>query len=164
VELIRSIAGQTNLLALNATIEAARAGEAGRGFAVVASEVKSLAVQTAKATEEISRQIVSVQESTKFAVDAIERITTRMQDIDRHAAAVAASVEQQSAATAEISRSVSSAARGTSDVVAVLDHLAGAATETRRSAESVLGESDLVSKAVSNLRGEVEGFLAKVAV
>jgi methyl-accepting chemotaxis protein len=164
VELIRSIAGQTNLLALNATIEAARAGEAGRGFAVVASEVKSLAVQTAKATEEISRQIVSVQESTKFAVDAIERITTRMQDIDRHAAAVAASVEQQSAATAEISRSVSSAARGTSDVVAVLDHLAGAATETRRSAETVLGESDLVSKAVSNLRGEVEGFLAKVAV
>ena len=164
MELIRSIAGQTNLLALNATIEAARAGEAGRGFAVVASEVKSLAVQTAKATEEISRQIVSVQDSTKFAVDAIERITTRMQDIDRHAAAVAASVEQQSAATAEISRSVSSAARGTSDVVAVLDHLAGAATETRRSAETVLGEFRIVSKAVSNLRGEVEGFLAKVAI
>jgi methyl-accepting chemotaxis protein len=164
VELIRNIAGQTNLLALNATIEAARAGEAGRGFAVVASEVKSLAVQTAKATEEISRQIVSVQDSTKFAVDAIERITTRMQDIDRHAAAVAASVEQQSAATAEISRSVSSAARGAGDVVAVLDHLAGAATDTRRSAETVLGESELVSKAVSNLRSEVEGFLAKVAV
>jgi methyl-accepting chemotaxis protein len=164
VELIRNIAGQTNLLALNATIEAARAGEAGRGFAVVASEVKSLAVQTAKATEEISRQIVSVQESTKSAVDAIDRITKRMQDIDRHAAAVAASVEQQSAATAEISRSVSSAAQGTGDVVAVLDHLAGAATETRKSAESVLGVSEAVGKAVSNLRGEVEGFLAKVAV
>jgi methyl-accepting chemotaxis protein len=97
-------------------------------------------------------------------VDAIERITKRMQDIDRHAAAVAASVEQQSAATAEISRSVSSAAQGAGDVVAVLDHLAGAATETRRSAESVLGVSEAVGKAVSNLRGEVEGFLAKVAV
>jgi PAS domain S-box-containing protein len=164
VELIRSIAGQTNLLALNATIEAARAGEAGRGFAVVASEVKSLAVQTAKATEEISRQIVSVQDSTKSAVEAIDRITKRMQEIDRHAAAVAASVEQQSAATSEISRSVSSAAQGAGDVVAVLDHLAGAATETRQSAESVLGVSEAVGKAVSNLREEVEGFLAKVAV
>jgi methyl-accepting chemotaxis protein len=164
VELIRNIAAQTNLLALNATIEAARAGEAGRGFAVVASEVKSLAVQTARATEDISGQIASVQASTKSAVEAIHRITGRMREIDSYATAVAASVEEQSAATSEISNSVSSAAQGTNDVVAVLDQLAGAATETRKTAETVLAESETVGEAVSNLRSEVENFLFKVAV
>ena len=148
VELIRNIAGQTNLLALNATIEAARAGESGRGFAVVASEVKSLAVQTAKATEEISGQILSVQGSTTSAVEAIARITNRMQEIERYASAVAAAVEEQNAVTGEISHNVASAARGTSDVVGVLDQVAGAATETRKSAETVLGASDAVDQAV----------------
>ena len=99
VKLIRNIAGQTNLLALNATIEAARAGEAGRGFAVVASEVKSLAVQTAKATDEIAHQILDVQTSTGKAVDAIGRIAHRMQEINSYASTVAVSVEQQTAAT-----------------------------------------------------------------
>lgn len=164
VKLIRNIAGQTNLLALNATIEAARAGEAGRGFAVVAAEVKSLAVQTAKATEDIANHILAVQDSTSGAVEAIRQIAARMQEINQHTGAVAASVDQQSAATGEISHNVASAARGASRVVAVLSEVAGAATETRTSAEVVRNASETVEQAVANLRLEVEDFLAKVAV
>ena len=164
VKLIRNIAGQTNLLALNATIEAARAGEAGRGFAVVASEVKSLAVQTAKATEDIANHILGVQNSTAGAVDAIRQIAARMQEINQYTSAVAAAVEQQNSATGEISHNVASAAEGTGHVVAVLGEVAGAATETRASAEVVRDASQTVETAVANLRLEVEDFLAKVAV
>jgi methyl-accepting chemotaxis protein len=164
VKLIRNIAGQTNLLALNATIEAARAGEAGKGFAVVASEVKSLAVQTAKATEDIANHILAVQESTSGAVEAIRQIAERMQDINGNTSAVAASVEQQNLATGEISRSVQSAAEGTNHVVAVLGEVAGAATQTRGSAEVVRDASEAVERAVADLRLEVGDFLGKVAV
>jgi methyl-accepting chemotaxis protein len=164
IKLIQAVAGQTNLLALNATIEAARAGEAGRGFAVVASEVKSLAVQTGKATEDIAAQIAAVQTSTGAAVDAIRRIVERMQEINRHTAAVASSVRQQNAATGEITQNVTSAANGTKDIVVALGEVAGAATETRGSAETVLAASEAVEKAAGDLRGEVEGFLQKVAV
>jgi methyl-accepting chemotaxis protein len=164
VKLIRNIAGQTNLLALNATIEAARAGDAGKGFAVVASEVKSLAVQTATATEEIANHILAVQNSTSGAVEAIRQIAARMQEINQHTAAVATSVEQQNSATGEISHNVASAAEGTGHVVAVLGAVAGAATETRGSAEVVRDASETVEQAVGNLRLEVEDFLAEVAV
>lgn len=164
VKLIRAIAGQTNLLALNATIEAARAGEAGKGFAVVASEVKSLAVQTAKATEDISKLISAVQGATTSAVGAIGRISGRMKEIESYTTAVSAAVEEQSVATAEISQNVAGAANGAKLVVAALDEVAGAATDTRTSAESVLTASQAVEAAAAELRQEVVGFLERVAV
>ena len=163
IKLIHSIAGQTNLLALNATIEAARAGDAGKGFAVVASEVKSLAIQTAKATEDISKLIKSVQAATGVAVAAIGRISSRMKEIDGCATEVSAAVEQQSAATAEISQNVAGAADGAKLVVSVMDEVAGAATDTRRAAESVLTASQAVEAAAAELRHEVEDFLGRVA-
>lgn len=164
IKLIRNIAGQTNLLALNATIEAARAGEAGRGFAVVASEVKSLAVQTAKATEEISSQILEVQNSTGKAVEAIGRIVHRMRDIDGYTSATAAAAQQQSIATQEISQNVAGAADGAKLIVSVMNELAGAAAKTQQSAQTVLAASESVEEAAATLRNEVEGFLTKVAV
>jgi methyl-accepting chemotaxis protein len=163
VKLIQTIAGQTNLLALNATIEAARAGESGRGFAVVASEVKSLAVQTAKATEAIVGQILAVQGSTASAVDSIRRITQRMQEIQHYASGVAASIEQQNAATSNISSNVASAAQATQTMAEVLSDVAGAATQTHMSAEVVLDTSQSVEAAVADLRRHIEAFLADVA-
>jgi len=163
VKLIQNIAGQTNLLALNATIEAARAGEAGRGFAVVASEVKSLAVQTAKATEEIISHIAAVQTSTGAAVDAIRGIADRMQQINEYTTDVAASVEEQTAATGAISQNVASAAEGTKVIVGVLSQVAGSATGARSSAQTMLKASEVMETSASRLREEVENFLAKVA-
>ncbi len=164
VKIIHDVAGQTNLLALNATIEAARAGEAGRGFAVVAAEVKSLAVQTAKATDDIAGQIAAVQASTGSTVEVIRRIVERMQDINGHTSAVAASVQQQNAATGEITQNVTSAAEGAKRIAAAIGEMAGAVTETRSSAVTVLAASEAVEKAAGDLRGEVEGFLQQVAV
>jgi methyl-accepting chemotaxis protein len=163
VMLIRSIASQTNLLALNATIEAARAGEAGRGFAVVASEVKSLAVQTSNATEDIAAQIAGVQSFTGTAVESIRRIKDRMAEIDAHALAIAESVGQQSTAASEISTNTAGAAEGAELVVAVLTEVSHAAAKTGEWSGMVLSASQAVADSAANLRTEVEGFLKTVA-
>jgi NO-binding membrane sensor protein with MHYT domain/methyl-accepting chemotaxis protein len=164
VKLIQSVAGQTNLLALNATIEAARAGAAGKGFAVVASEVKALAVQTAKATDDIASQIAAVQSSTQSAVRAIGSISGRMEKVRQFTSAIATSVEQQNAATSEISDNVAAAAAGTKSVVAVLQRVSGAISDMQSSADTVLTASDAVEKAAASLRDSVDGFLRKVAM
>jgi methyl-accepting chemotaxis protein len=163
VKLIQSVARQTNLLALNATIEAARAGAAGKGFAVVASEVKTLAVQTARATDDIASQIAAVQDSTRSAVGAIGTIAGRMQEIRQFTAAIATSVEQQNSATQEISGSVAAAAAGTKSVVSVLGRVSGSIADMRNSADTVLAASQAVEKAADSLRDSVDGFLRKVA-
>lgn len=164
VKLIQKIAGQTNLLALNATIEAARAGEAGRGFAVVASEVKSLSVQTGKATEEIAAQIDAVQKSANGAIEALRRITGRMKEINNHTSSIAASVGQQNAATSAISESVSIAANGTKAVASILEKVTQAVSKASNSASTVLAASQNVENAATDIKARVEEFLHRVAI
>jgi methyl-accepting chemotaxis protein len=159
VRLINDIAGRTNLLALNATIEAARAGEAGRGFAVVASEVKSLATQTAKATEDIARQITEVQSVTDETVQAIRRIATTIGEVNEITTSIAAGVEQQGASTQEIARNVQQAAQRTremSDTIASVSRDAGVTGTTVRDVKSA---ASAVAGGTDTLRQRVDAFM-----
>jgi len=162
VDLISDIAEQTNLLALNATIEAARAGDAGRGFAVVAAEVKSLANQTAKATEEIASQIGTMQSATGDAVGAIEGIGKTIGEINEIATTIASAVEEQGAATQEIARNVQQAAQGTGEVSSNIASVTEAAGETGASARQVLDAAGQLSKDSETLKAEVDKFLTQV--
>ena len=162
VGLINTIAAQTNLLALNATIEAARAGEAGRGFAVVASEVKSLASQTAKATEEISEQIADIQKVAGEAIDAIKNIGGIIGEVNEVATAIAAAVQQQGAATQEITRSTQYAAQGTRNVSENISGVKTDADAAAAAADHVKRASETLETQSQQLGSQVTQFLGKI--
>ena len=162
VKLIGDIAAQTNLLALNATIEAARAGVAGKGFAVVASEVKSLATQTARATEEIANQISAVQSVTGAAVKAIKQIGTTIEEVSAVAASIAAAVEQQGASTQEIANNTQAAAGRTEDAARTVLRMSDAADATGATAQAVKTAAAALGTEAGRLRGQVDDFLTRI--
>ncbi len=158
VSLISRIAAQTNLLALNATIEAARAGEAGRGFAVVAQEVKTLAAQTAQATQDIGNQISEMQSATRISVDAIDGIQSRIGEVERITAIIASAVHEQGASTHQIARNVRSAASGAAAISDHVGKVSNAVGDTGIGVEAVLDLAHKLDEEAKTIRNRVEAF------
>lgn len=162
IEIISEIAEQTNLLALNATIEAARAGDAGKGFAVVASEVKSLANETAQATEKVRTQIAKIQGETGEAVTFIERISKSVEELTESMTAIAAAMEEQTSATQEISRNVSEASQGTDSVVQSIGSVSSATQETQETSQMVGQIADELKQRSNTLKESIDAFISSI--
>jgi methyl-accepting chemotaxis protein len=162
IELIRAIAAQTNLLALNATIEASRAGDAGKGFAVVASEVKQLASQTAKATDDIAAKVSEIQASTRLTVDSITRISDTIAQVQDASSAISAAMQQQGGATSDIASNTHLAARGTQEVTHNIASIHAINEKTGVASDQLLALSKALTQRATNLRDEVNDFVATV--